>query len=74
MIRLVGHRRLGKECGQGSIIMSVSVRVGLPNGEFHVIKLILGKELLIWGLVVLGRVCKILLVNIADLGEGLPGW
>ena len=54
--------------------MSVSVRVSLPNGKLHVIKLILGKELPIWGLVVLGRVCKILLVNIADLGEGLPGW
>ena len=65
--------RLGEECGRDTIVIVISFQVGLPSGELHVY-LVLGEELPIWGLVILGGVCELLLGEIYALVEGLPGW
>ena len=51
---------MSEECGQGAIIVAVSSWLGLPSGEFHMVELVLGKELFILGIVVLFRVHDIL--------------
>ena len=54
--------------------MAVSSWVGIPSGNTHVVEIILGEDILIWWLFVLGSVREILWGEISSLGKGLPVW
>ena len=56
MIIRLYQRRLGEGCGRGSIIVVDSGWVSFPSSELWMVKLVLGDEILILGIIILGMV------------------